>query len=49
LTDWSSFRRFTIDLDSGLSTTTERDWKDVFGFDVGGSYQLTDNIALIAG
>lgn len=47
--DWSSFKRLTIDLDSGLSTTTERDWKDVFGFNIGGRYQLTDNVALMAG
>jgi long-chain fatty acid transport protein len=47
--DWSSFERLQIDLDSGLSTTTERDWTDVFGFNIGGRYQLADNIALMAG
>ena len=47
--DWSSFERLTIDLDSGLSTTTERDWKDVFGFNIGGRYQLTDSFVLMVG
>lgn len=47
--DWSSFERLKVDLDSGLSTTTERDWKDVFGFNLGGRYQLTDSVALMAG
>lgn len=47
--DWSSFKRLTIDLDSGLSTTTERDWKDVFGFNIGGRYQVTDSFAIMAG
>lgn len=47
--DWSSFKRLKIDLDSGRSTTTERDWGDVIGFNVGGRYQLKDGIAIMAG
>ncbi|BCR06429.1 hypothetical protein DESUT3_34980 [Desulfuromonas versatilis] len=47
--DWSDFERLRIDLDSGLSTTTERDWKDVFGYHLGGRYQLSEDLGLLAG
>jgi long-chain fatty acid transport protein len=47
--DWSSFKSLEINLDSGLTSVTERDWKDVYAFNIGGRYLLTDNLALMAG
>ncbi len=47
--DWSSFKSLIIKLDSGLTTITERSWKDVYAFNLGGKYQLNQNLALLAG
>lgn len=46
---WSSFDKLQIDLDNGGSTTTPRDWHDTWGFNVGGRYQYSDSVALLAG
>ncbi|GFO66456.1 membrane protein [Geomonas limicola] len=46
---WSSFDKLQIDLANGGSTTTPRDWKDTWGFNLGGRYQYSDMVALLAG
>ena len=46
---WSEFEQLTIHLDNGDVLVTERDWKNTWGFNVGGKYQVTDNVALLAG
>jgi len=47
--DWSAFQSLVIKLDSGLTAETERNWKDVYAFNLGGKYQLKDDLALMAG
>lgn len=47
--DWSSFNSLVINLDSGLTTTTDRQWKDVYAFNLGGRYQMNDQVALLFG
>lgn len=47
--DWSSFQSLVINLDSGMTSISERDWKDVYAFNVGGRYQLNKKLALMAG
>lgn len=47
--DWSSFESQVITLDSGLISVTERNWDDVYAFNVGGRYDLNPRLALLAG
>jgi long-chain fatty acid transport protein len=46
---WSSFDKLTIGLDNGSSSDTPRNWKDSWGFNLGGKYRLNDTVALLAG
>ncbi|HEY5974491.1 MAG TPA: outer membrane protein transport protein [Geobacteraceae bacterium] len=46
---WSSFDKLSIDLDNGQSQTTPRNWKDVFSYNVGAKYQLSESVALLGG
>jgi len=46
---WSSFDKLKIDLANGSSSTTPRDWKDTWGFNLGGRYQYSDSVALLGG
>jgi long-chain fatty acid transport protein len=46
---WSSFENLTIALDNGQKSTTPRNWRDTWGFNLGGNYQLNDTYALLAG
>lgn len=47
--DWSSFEAQIITLDSGMTSVTERNWDDVYAFNVGGRYDLNPQLALLAG
>jgi long-chain fatty acid transport protein len=50
---WHSFRELRIDLDQPIagnsSSVSPRNWKDTYSFMVGGKYDLTPNIAMLAG
>ena len=46
---WSTFKELTISLDNGNSVTTPRNWKDSWGGNVGGRYQVDETVALLAG
>lgn len=46
---WSEFESLVVTLDNGQVIETPRDWKNTWGLNVGGKYQVTDNVALLAG
>jgi len=47
---WSKFRELRIDFDNGApSSVTPRNWKDNWGLNLGGKYQMSDTVALMAG
>jgi long-chain fatty acid transport protein len=47
---WSSFDQLKIDLEGPLpSSVTERDWNDVFSFNIGAKYRLNERCSLLAG
>jgi long-chain fatty acid transport protein len=46
---WSKFKELNIQLDNGSSSVTPRNWKDNWGANIGGRYQLDDTVALLAG
>lgn len=46
---WSKFKELAIHLDNGTTTVTQRNWKDVWGANAGGRYQMNDTVALLAG
>jgi len=51
--DWSSFDELKISLAAPVlgqtETVTPRDWEDTWAFNIGGEYQLTPTVALLAG
>jgi len=46
---WSKFKELAINLDNGSSSVTPRSWKDSWGLNLGGKYQVNDTAALLAG
>lgn len=46
---WSSFDQLLIKLDNGQSSVTKRNWKDVFGANLGAKYRVNDTLSLLAG
>jgi long-chain fatty acid transport protein len=47
---WSSFDKLAITVDNpALNSETPRNWKDSWGFNLGGKYRLNDTVALLAG
>jgi long-chain fatty acid transport protein len=46
---WSDFEKLTITLDNGQVIETPRNWRNTWGLNVGGKYQVTDSVALLAG
>ncbi|MBJ6750346.1 OmpP1/FadL family transporter [Geomonas anaerohicana] len=46
---WSKFKNLDIRLDNGQSVSTQRDWKDSWGLNLGGRYQFDPRVALSAG
>jgi long-chain fatty acid transport protein len=46
---WSSFDRLLITLDNGGTSLSPRNWKDTWGFNLGGRYQLNETVALLGG
>jgi long-chain fatty acid transport protein len=46
---WHSFRELRIDLEGYPPSVSPRNWKNTYSFMVGGKYDLTPNIALLAG
>jgi long-chain fatty acid transport protein len=46
---WSSFKSLDIALDNGAASSTQRNWRDTWGFNLGGNYRLNDSVALLAG
>ena len=46
---WSKFKELAVHLDNGQISSTPRDWKDAWGANVGGRYQMNDTVALLAG
>lgn len=46
---WSKFKELAIHLDNGQTAATPRNWKDAWGGNVGGRYQMNDTVALLAG
>lgn len=54
--DWSEYDELTIELDRPIpfplgptESTTPRDWRDTWAFNVGGEYRLNDTVTLLAG
>jgi long-chain fatty acid transport protein len=45
---WSAFKELQLKLDNTI-LTTQRNWHDTFGANLGGKYRLNDNVALMAG
>ena len=46
---WSAFKDLQLSLDNGFSATTQRNWHDSWGANLGGRYQVNDTFALLAG
>ncbi|WP_026842690.1 OmpP1/FadL family transporter [Citrifermentans bremense] len=46
---WSTFKELNLDLDNGKVVSSQRAWKDAWGGNVGGRYQMNDTVALLAG
>ena len=46
---WSSFEKLQLQVNGSPLPATPRNWKDVFGFNVGAKYKLNDTYALLAG
>jgi len=46
---WSSYDSLIINLANGTTSIDQKNWKDVYAFNVGGQYQLNDSVALRAG
>ncbi|QXE88443.1 outer membrane protein transport protein [Geomonas nitrogeniifigens] len=46
---WSKFKNLNIRLDNGSSSLTPRNWKDNWGLNLGGRYQVDPRVALLAG
>ncbi|WP_136525144.1 OmpP1/FadL family transporter [Geomonas ferrireducens] len=46
---WSKFEDLTIRLENDQKKTTQRNWKDSWGLNLGGRYQYDDTVALLAG
>ena len=46
---WSKFKELDVTLDNGSSSTTPRNWKDSWGLNVGGRYQVDPTVAILAG
>jgi len=47
--DWSSFKSLVINLDTGLTNETERNWKDVYAFNIGSKFSIIENFSLMGG
>ncbi|PLX84590.1 MAG: transporter [Desulfuromonas sp.] len=46
---WSDFERLKIALETGQTDTTDRDWKDVFAYNIGARYRLSPGASVLAG
>jgi long-chain fatty acid transport protein len=46
---WSAFKELQLTLDNGFSATTQRNWHDSWGANLGARYQFNDTFALLAG
>ena len=46
---WSKFKELAIHVDNGQPAVTPRNWKDSWGGNAGGRYQMNDTVALLAG
>lgn len=46
---WSKFKELAIHVDNSQPAVTPRNWKDSWGGNVGGRYQMNDTVALLAG
>lgn len=47
--DWSSFKSLVINLDTGLTNETERNWKDVYALNLGAKFHISKNLSLMTG
>jgi len=46
---WSKFKELAIHTDGNPPSVTPRDWKDSWGLNAGGRYQVDETVALLAG
>ncbi|BCG47120.1 membrane protein involved in aromatic hydrocarbon degradation [Citrifermentans bremense] len=46
---WSKFKELAVHMDNGQIAATPRNWKDAWGANAGGRYQMNDTVALLAG
>lgn len=46
---WSKFKELAIHTEGNPTNVTPRDWKDSWGLNAGGRYQLDEKVALLAG
>lgn len=47
--DWSTFRSLTVTMDNGLASTTPRNWKDTYAYNLGVQYRYNDILTLRLG
>ncbi len=51
--EWSKYNELRVDLDSPVAgatvSITPKNWKDIFAFDAGAKYQISDAFAIMAG
>lgn len=47
--DWSSYDELVLVLDNGTVDVRRKDWHDTTSYNIGGSYRLSDRVALLAG
>lgn len=46
---WSSFEKLQLQVNGSSLPATQRNWKNVFGFNAGAKYKLNDTFSLLAG
>lgn len=47
--DWSSFRNLTVTFDNGTASSSQKNWKSTFAYNIGAAYRLNDTVSLLAG
>lgn len=47
--DWSSFSNLTVRFDNGTSSSSRKNWKSTFAYNIGASYRLNRTVSLLAG
>jgi long-chain fatty acid transport protein len=47
--DWSTFKSLNVNMDSGLNSSQQRNWKDTYAYNIGVQYRYNDMLTLRLG